>query len=94
VQDPINEEERMADREQPTDAETARSDVGDGNEPFRRSGSAGEYDPNGNWAAERCEGTPLGDIRPGMEGGASGARDGGFGPEGGYSKDAHREDAD
>lgn len=84
----------MADREQPGDAETAQSQIGDRNERFRRSGSAGEYDPDGNWAAERREGTPLGDIRPGMEGGASGAGDGGFGPEGGYSKDAHAEDTE
>lgn len=84
----------MADRKKPRDAETARSEATDRSEPFRRSGSAGEYDPNGNWAAERREGMPLGDIRPGMEGEASGAGDGGFGPEGGFSKDAHAEDSD
>lgn len=84
----------MSDGNKPRDAETAPSEAGDRSEPFRRSGSAGEYDPDGNWAAERREGTPLGDIRPGMEGGASGAGDGGFGPEGGYSKDAHVEDSD
>ncbi|HET9683589.1 MAG TPA: hypothetical protein VFP15_05760 [Gemmatimonadaceae bacterium] len=84
----------MSNKRNPRDAETAPSEATDRSEPFRRSGSAGEYDPNGNWAAERREGTPLGDIRPGMEGGASGAGDGGFGPEGGFSEDATDEASD
>ena len=84
----------MADKRKPSDAETAPSEADDRSEPFRRSGSAGEYDPDGNWAAEWREGTPLGDIRPGMEGGSTGAGDGGFGPEGGYSEDAHAGDSD
>lgn len=84
----------MPDNRKPRDPETAPSAAADRDEPFRRSGSAREYDPDGNGAAERREGTPLGDIRPGMEGGATGAGDGGFGPEGGYIRDANAEDSD
>jgi hypothetical protein len=83
----------MPDDRTPKDAETARPAENDQALPFRRSSSAGEYDPAGNWAAERRLDVPLGDGRPGIQGQASGAGDGGFGPEGGYSEDAHADDA-
>jgi hypothetical protein len=83
----------MTDNRTPKDAGTSRPAGNDKDLPFRRSSSAGEYDPAGNWAAERRLDTPIGDGSPGMQGEASGAGDGGFGPEGGYSKDAHADDA-
>jgi hypothetical protein len=54
-------------------------------EAFRQSGSGQEYDPNGNWAAERRRDNPSGGSVPDMEGAPSGAGDGGYGPEGDYS---------
>lgn len=83
----------MSDKRTPHDAETARPGEDDQDLPFRRSSSAGDYQPAANWAAERREDIPLGDIRPGMEGEATGAGDGGFGSEGGFSSDAHADDA-
>ena len=83
----------MTDERSPKDAETTPPAEQDQDLPFRRSSSAGEYDPDGNWAAERREGRPLGDIRPGMQGDATGAGDGGFGPEGGFARDAHADDS-
>lgn len=65
------------------DAETARGSDGSGPAPFDRSGSAGGYDPGGNWAAERARNGASGGT-PGMEGAPSGAGDGGFGPEGDF----------
>ena len=82
----------MTNERSPRDADTTPPAEQDQDLPFRRSSSAGEYDPDGNWAAERREGGPLGDIRPGMQGDATGAGDGGFGPEGGYTRDAHADD--
>ncbi len=83
----------MTDKRTPKDAETARPAEDDLQLPFRRSSSAGEYDPAANWAAERRLDEPLRDGRPGAQGQASGAGDGGFGPEGGFSADAHANDA-
>lgn len=83
----------MTDNRTPKDAETTRPAEDDQELPFRRSSSAGEYDPAANWAAERRLDAPLSDGRPGMQGEARGAGDGGFGPEGGYSKDAHASDS-
>lgn len=83
----------MTDKRTPKDAETARPTEDDQDLPFRRSSSAGEYDPAGNWAAERRLDVPVRDGRSGMQGEASGAGDGGFGPEGGFSEDAHASDA-
>lgn len=82
----------MTDEHAPRDAEISPPAEHDQELPFRRSSSAGEYDPDGNWAAERGAGRPLGDIRPGMQGDATGAGDGGFGPEGGFSRDADARD--
>ena len=83
----------MTDQKTPQDAETAPPAESDQDLPFRRSSSAGEYEPAGNWAAERRLDAPLGDGLPGMQGLPSGAGDGGFGPEGGFSRDAHADDA-
>lgn len=83
----------MTDKRTPKDAETARPAEDDLQLPFRRSSSAGEYNPAANWAAERRLDEPLRDGRPGAQGQASGAGDGGFGPEGGFSADAHANDA-
>jgi len=83
----------MPDDRTPKDAETARPAEDDQDLPFRRSSSGGDYDPNSNWAAERRIDAPIGDGRAGMQGEASGAGDGGFGPEGGFSRDAHADDA-
>ena len=83
----------MNDQRMPKDAETARPAEADQALPFRRSSSAGDYDPAGNWAAERRLDEPSSDEPRGMQGEASGAGDGGFGPEGGYSRDAHADDA-
>ena len=58
-------------------------------EPFRESGSGEDYDPNGNWAAERQLDQGSGATVPGMEGAPTGAGDGGFGPEGDYSNPAN-----
>jgi hypothetical protein len=54
-------------------------------EPFRASGSGESYDPAGNWGAERRLDKPTGGVPTGMEGRASGAGDGGYGPEGDYA---------
>ena len=83
----------MTNAHTPKDAGTARPAEDDQELPFRRSSSAGEYDPAGNWAAERRLDTPDGEGRPGIQGEATGASDGGFGPEGGFSRDAHAADA-
>jgi hypothetical protein len=83
----------MTDKRTPKDAETARPAEDDQDLPFRRSSSAGDYDPAGNWAAERRLDVPIRDGRSGLEGRSSGAGDGGFGPEGGFSRDAHADDA-
>lgn len=83
----------MTDKHNPSDAETAKPAERDQDLPFRRSSSAGDYNPAGNWAAERRLDVPIDDGRPGMQGEASGAGDGGFGPEGGFSTDAHAGDA-
>lgn len=83
----------MSDKRTSKDAETARPAEDDQELSFRRSSSAGEYNPAGNWAAERRLDTPVSDGQSGMQGEASGAGDGGFGPEGGFSKDAHASDA-
>lgn len=53
-------------------------------EPFRESGSRSDYDPNGNWGAERRRDDASGGPVPGIQGAPSGAGDGGFGPEGDY----------
>ena len=58
---------------------------GESQEPFRKSGSGKNYDPNSNWAAERRLDQGSGGTVPGIEGAPSGAGDGGFGPEGDYS---------
>ena len=83
----------MTDERTPKDAETAPPAENDENLPFRRSSSAGDYDPAGNWAAERRMDARIGDGRPGLQGDATGAGDGGFGPEGGFSEDAHANDS-
>lgn len=83
----------MPDDRTPKDAETARPAEDDQDLPFRRSSSAGDYDPNSNWAAERELDVPIRNGRAGMQGEATGAGDGGFGPEGGFSHDAHADDA-
>jgi hypothetical protein len=74
--------------------EEKRDELRDGEspEPFRRSGSGGEYDPNGNWAAERRRGSGSGATIPGPEGAPTGAGDGGFGPEGDYDGADESED--
>jgi len=82
----------MGEKRTPKSAETAKPAEDDQDLPFRRSSSAGDYDPAGNWAAERRLDVPLSDGRAGMQGDASGAGDGGFGPEGGFSEDAHAND--
>jgi hypothetical protein len=56
----------------------------DANEPFRQSESGAEYNPQGNWGAERQRDHPRPGAVPGMEGAPSGAGDGGYGPEGDY----------
>ena len=89
----INREVPMTDNRTPKDAETARPAEVDQGLPFRRSSSAGSYDPAGNWAGERRLDVPISDGRAGTQGDASGAGDGGFGPEGGFSADAHADDA-
>lgn len=68
------------------DRDEKRDELRDGEspEPFRRSGSGGEYDPNGNWAAERRLDRGSDATIPGPEGAPTGAGDGGFGPEGDY----------
>lgn len=63
-------------------------------EPFRKSGSGENYDPNSNWAAERRLDQGSGGTVPGMEGAPSGAGDGGFGPEGDYSSDSRERSAE
>lgn len=71
--------------------------------PFRESGSGASYSPDGNWGAERQDAASadgaaarvLGDVdglgapasSETMAGAATDAGDGGFGPEGGYSRD-------
>jgi hypothetical protein len=89
----LHDEATMTDKRTPKNAETARPGESDQELPFRRSCSAAEYDPAGNWAAERRDEVQPGHGEPGMEGEASGAAVGGFGPEGGFSKDAHADDA-
>jgi len=84
----------MTDKPTPKDAEVAPPAENDQDLPFRRSSSAGNYNPSGNWAAERRLDRPVNDGRPGMQGEASGAGDGGFGPEGGFRKDANTEAED
>ena len=84
----------MTDKRTPKDAEVAPPAETDQALPFRQSSSGGDYNPGGNWAAERRLDRPVNDAKPGMQGEASGAGDGGFGPEGGFSKDAHSADAD
>lgn len=84
----------MTDQRTPKNAEVAPPAENDQELPFRRSSSGGEYDPAGNWAAERRLDRPANDGKPGMQGEASGAGDGGFGPEGGFSNDAHSGDSD
>jgi len=54
-------------------------------EPFRESESGDEYNPQGNWGAERRLDNPSGGNVPGPQGAPSGAGYGGFGPEGDYS---------
>jgi hypothetical protein len=88
-----NVEAPMTDKRAPKDAETAPPAENDQDLPFRRSSSAGEYNPEGNWAAERRLDAPISNGQPGMQGEASGAGDGGFGPEGDFSKDVHADDA-
>lgn len=65
-----------------------RNRDGESPEPFRQSGSGDDYDPNGNWAAERKLDKGSDAAVPGMEGAPTGAGDGGFGPEGDYSNPA------
>lgn len=71
-----------------------RGTDGEGPQPFRRSGSGEDYEPEGNWAAERRLDQGSGAATPGMEGVASGAGDGGFGPEGDYSGNTGNADTD
>jgi hypothetical protein len=66
------------------DAETAESKV-KGTEPFEKSRSGGDYDPDSNWAAERRTDAVKGGSVRGAEGAPSGAGDGGYGPEGDYA---------
>jgi hypothetical protein len=73
----------MADRPEQSDESTP---------PFRESGSGDEYNPQGNWGAERRRDNISGGTPLGPEGAPTGAGDGGFGPEGGYSEDAARSD--
>jgi hypothetical protein len=61
--------------------------------PFRESGSGENYNPQGNWGAERRRDNPSGGIVRGPEGTPSGAGDGGFGPEGDYT-DPERDPGD
>jgi hypothetical protein len=78
----------------PDEQNRDRDRDGESAEPFRRSGSGEDYEPEGNWAAERRHDQSAGPTLPGMEGAPSGAGDGGFGPEGGYSGAKGRPDAD
>ena len=71
----------------------ARTDTNSA-EPFRESGSGTDYDPAGNWGAERRRDGPSGGASRGMEGAPSGAGDGGFGPEGDYRGAAGQPNAD
>jgi hypothetical protein len=66
----------------------------DENEPFRQSKSGAEYDPQGNWGAERHRDHPRPGAVPGIEGAPSGAGDGGYGPEGDYGGPAGDPNAD
>jgi hypothetical protein len=78
----------------PDDQKRDRENTDESSEPFRRSESGSEYNPEGNWAAERRSDQSSGVTIPGMQGAPSGAGDGGFGPEGNYSGDAGAADAD
>ena len=78
----------------PDEQNRDRSRDGQSGEPFRRSGSGDDYEPEGNWAAERRLDRASGGTVPGMEGAPSGAGDGGFGPEGGYGGTKGDADAD
>ncbi|HVX41741.1 MAG TPA: hypothetical protein VHB25_19425 [Gemmatimonadaceae bacterium] len=62
-------------------------------EPFRESESGADYNPQGNWGAERRLDGPSGGVVRGPEGAASGAGDGGFGPEGDYTESRGRRNA-
>jgi hypothetical protein len=66
----------------------------DSDAPFRESGSGDEYNPEGNWGAERRRDNPSGGTPLGPEGAPSGAGYGGFGPEGGYGEDPGAERAE
>ena len=66
----------------------------DANAPFRESGSGDDYNPQGNWGAERRLDGPAGGKVRGPEGAPSGAGTGGFGPEGDYSGSAGQPNAD
>lgn len=83
----------MAD-ERDTGGPHAHGEQSDGAPPFRRSGSADEYDPAGNWGAERRPTDVPPAMPPGMAGAPSGAGDGGYGPEGGYSGPGGEPNAD
>jgi ADP-ribose pyrophosphatase len=61
----------MTMEERSSDNRSASSPGSGSSAPFRRSGSGSEYEPEGNWAAERGGNAPAGD--------------GGFGPEGDYA---------
>lgn len=85
----------MSDEKTPGRADDGlQQDGDDANEPFRASGSGASFDAAGNWGAERRRDQPVGDMRHGMEGAASGAGDGGFGPEGNYGGAAGQANAD
>jgi hypothetical protein len=81
--------------ETPEDAAERLKADSNADEPFRSSGSGETYEPSGNWGAERRLDQPGPDRPPhGMEGAASGAGYGGFGPEGDYGGAAGDPNAD
>jgi hypothetical protein len=80
--------------ERPEDAIDGLRDEDRSKKPFRASGSGRDYDPAGNWGAERRRDHPAPGLGHGMEGAPSGAGDGGYGPEGGYTGDAAEPNAE
>jgi hypothetical protein len=79
----------MRDNETPDEAEDRLQAGSNAEEPFRSSGAGETYEPSGNWGTERRLDQPVAADTPhGMEGAASGAGYGGFGPEGDYGSAA------
>jgi len=79
----------MRNDETPDDALDKLEADSNAEEPFRSSRAGENYEPSGNWGTERRLDQPANPNAPhGMEGAASGAGYGGFGPEGDYASAA------